>query len=109
MENRNICVDSMKGLAIIGVVLIHINSIEKAYPYLPIVNKFASIGAKGVQIFFMISAFLIFHSLHRLEMKKQNNGISNWYLQKLIRLIPVYYISNILWLILVARGGEFTI
>lgn len=91
-------VDAMKGIAIFGVVLIH----SGADTVLPSVfGKVASIGNRGVQIFFIISMYLAYASF---EKAKQNDITTGKWLWKHFKSIaPAYYAALLLNLIFV--GG----
>lgn len=97
MEKRNDILDSMKGIAIIGVILYH-SGINVSDGLGDTAHAVATYGARGVQVFFIISALLIYKSLaafygkDRPEGKKPN--ILLWYKKKYIRLIPLLWLTN---------------
>lgn len=88
--NKKTWIDGMKGIAICGVVMIHSGG-----AFLPsLLGKIGLIGQNGVQIFFLLSAYLTFESMERsfadgMERKR----IIIWMIKKFIRLIPLYYIA----------------
>lgn len=89
-------IDGMRGIAIIGVILYHFFSrwIPPAnttlfYPYGDKYNFF-SYGQYGVQLFFMISGFVIVKTLETTNSTKQ------FWIKRLIRLWPPLTISSIL-------------
>ena len=90
-NERETLFDSLKGIAMLGVILTHSGAAE-----LPgLLGQISAFGARGVQMFFIISAILTFHSLESLENDKKS--IKNWYFNKFLRLIPLYYISLIFY------------
>ena len=96
MNTRNNWIDGMKGIAIIGVVMIHSGG--------TILGPVGALGQYGVQIFFLISSYLCFVSMdrafkHRMDIRT----VLWWILRKFIRLIPLYYLSIILY---VCWGNE---
>lgn|GEM_PF-1241946 len=96
--NRCGYLDALKGIAIISVILVHAGAGE-----LPgILGQIGSSGARGVQMFFIISAYLSFESAEHFFGDKKDVCIKKalkWYLRKAIRLIPLYYLSIALCLI----------
>lgn len=95
MEKRNIgYIDALKGLAIIGVTMVHTGGSS-----LPgIFGRIGSSGARGVQLFFLISGMLAFSSLANFFPKRDDISFFNiitWYRKKIIRLIPMYYLAII--------------
>ncbi len=89
-KNRDSYLDSLKGIAILGVTLVHTGA-----RILPgILGKIGYAGSHGVQMFFVISAFLSFRSCERWFENPANvhlKTVYGWYLRKLIRLVPLYY------------------
>lgn len=97
MSERLDWADSLKGFAICGVVLIHSGG-----SHLPsIFGQISNAGARGVQLFFIISAFFTFLSLDRYFNNADNSGLTKhtswgWILKKVIRIAPLYYIALII-------------
>lgn len=93
-------IDSFKGIAILAVMLIHysIGGITNEL-FTRVVNS----GAKGVQLFFIISAYLIFWSLDRNEVSGIKQSFQ-WIFRKILKLIPLYYVGIIVHLFLL--GGS---
>ena len=90
--------DSLKGIAIIAVIVTHSGGSD-----LPgILGQIGASGARGVQLFLMVSAFLNFKSAERFFCKPEGVTVKRtveWYLKKLVRLVPLYYIAIVLGLI----------
>lgn len=87
--------DAFKGIAILGILLVH----SGAADFGGVVGEISSAGAKGVQIFFIISSMLIFHSLRKEKSREDGLILKTWYFKRFIRLIPLYYIANIFVLV----------
>ena len=79
--------DSMKGLAILGVIMVHSGCSDMP----GILGKIGGEGGSGVQIFFIISAFLMFSSLDKIRLNGKNTG--RWLAKKLLTLLPLYYLA----------------
>ena len=61
-------------------------------------------GARGVQIFFVISGFLAFKSLKR-HYEQSDNTLLLWYKKKAKRLLPLYYLFLIYVILLQLKEG----
>lgn len=100
MSERLDWADSLKGLAICGVVLVHSGG-----SHLPsMLGQIGSAGARGVQLFFIVSAFFTFLSLDRYFNNVNNSELTKhttmgWLLKKVNRIAPLYYIALIICLI----------
>ena len=89
-ENNKVpWINSLKGVAILGIVSAHCGGSGNKYLDILIGN-----GPLGVQMFFIISAFLTFISM------EQNLGdginiksVGQWWARKFIRLIPMYFLA----------------
>lgn len=105
MNRENLSyVDSLKGWAMLGVILTH----SKAVYFPGILGKMGIAGARGVQMFFLISAYLTAMSLDRTFEKETqwNWRISfKWILKRLIRIVPLYYLMLAVYLIFIAKCG----
>lgn len=95
------CINSLKGIGILGVVLVHCGLGTQE----GIIGSISACGARGVQLLFIINAFLIFHSLEKIELNKQQ--ILAWYKRKFIRLIPLYWFFTILHLLVFGVGERY--
>ena len=96
MEKRIDIFDSLKGIAIMGVILIHSgNNVPRNLDR--IAEAVISNGNKGVQIFFIISAILFYKSF---DSYYSTYGYMNmklagkWYGRRFLRLIPLYWLTN---------------
>lgn len=67
-NDRITWIDSLKGIAILGVIMIHCGGSHLPDP-LGIVGRF---GGAGVELFFVISAFLSYQSLEKVSAKGKN-------------------------------------
>ena len=89
-EKRCGWIDAVKGIAILGVVLVHSMSGME----LPsVLEKISQTGDKGVQIFFIVAAYLAYGSYG----KNLNKGksVAYWWKNRIIRIAPAYYIAII--------------
>lgn len=91
-------INSFKGLAICGIVLIHSGAAN-----LPsVLGKAGAIGNSGVQIFYLISGYLAFLSMDNF-VKKEGEESFKWVRKKILRLLPLFYIALIVGCLI---GGD---
>ena len=69
-------IDALRGYAVLGVILVHT------------VGESAAFGARGVQLFFAVSAFTLMHSWRR-----RDDGASAFFLRRLFRIVPMFWLS----------------
>ncbi len=82
-------IDGLRAIAVVLVILFHINS------------QIFSFGYLGVDIFFVISGFVISQSLYKDYFKNQKISIINFYTRRFKRLYPalmtVIFVTAILY------------
>lgn len=88
-------IDAFKGIAILGILLVHCGAADLG----GFIGELSSAGAKGVQIFLIISSMLICKSLQNEHSKDEGMSLKTWYIKRFIRLIPLYYIANLFVLV----------
>lgn len=87
--------DGIRAYAVLLVCLVHFfqvdeNSLYEANKYIGIfLFKFSQIGLRGVELFFLLSGFLITGIL--LESKKSPNYFTTFYARRFLRIFPLYY------------------
>lgn len=101
LEVDSKCINSLKGIGILGVVLVHCGLGRTE----GILASIAANGARGVQLLFIINAFLIFYSLSKIEFSKA--GLLNWYIRKFVRIIPLYWFFTLLHLLVFGLGERY--
>ncbi|MDF2809091.1 MAG: Acyltransferase family protein [Microvirga sp.] len=92
-EERFDFIDSLRGIAILGVVAVHVGpSIEGLSPPL---ESFAAFTSRGVQLFFMLSAFT-------LTMISVNRPFTMcpFYIRRLFRIAPMFYLAMVGYIVL---------
>ena len=100
-------IDSLKGIAICGVIMIHSGGRE-----LPgFIGKIGASGQYGVQLFFIISAYLAFVSMEKLYIRKSGNvsgkEIAVWWLKKYLKLLPLYVLAILIYIIVEGWGERY--
>lgn len=83
-------IDALRGWAALGVLLVHSQFAAKAPSFLtPLVNA----GARGVQLFFIISAFTMFYTL------SSRGDTASFFARRFFRIAPLFYVVMILSLL----------
>lgn len=91
--------DGLRGLAILLVIPHNINAFDgtKDFEKIPAIVSHA--GWIGVQIFFVLSGFLITSQL--LRDQGATNYFSSFYMRRVLRIFPLYYLALVVGLFLV--------
>jgi len=87
--------DGIRAFAVILVCIVHFFQVDEAGLYLS--NKYlgaflfktSQIGLRGVELFFLLSGFLITGIL--LDSKKSSKYFSTFYSRRFLRIFPLYY------------------
>lgn len=88
-------VDALRGWAILGVLFVH----TELWVTPP--NSMANIvrdGARGVQLFFVASAFTLFLSMSSRK-RTENKPNRNFFIRRFFRIAPLFYLSILFWLL----------
>jgi peptidoglycan/LPS O-acetylase OafA/YrhL len=84
--------DGLRGLAIISVIASHFGRNERWLVYVD--------GTIGVQIFFILSGFLITSLLLKEKVTRRSISLKNFYIRRFLRIIPVAYLYLLVVIIL---------
>jgi peptidoglycan/LPS O-acetylase OafA/YrhL len=92
-------IDFLRGLAICLVILSHVSLyIKDIYP---ILFYFFFSGQFGVQLFFLITGLLF-----SIKYSEGNFDIKSFYIKRLFRIIPLYYIGMLVWILYIFFFGN---
>lgn len=103
MQRKNY-LDAVRAFAALLVVVVHTgiffppSSIAVAFP--------ASAGMLGVQLFFVLSAFLIFESLDRIESK--GGTLGEFFTHRFLRVAPLYYTAIVVFACIGRGAAPYT-
>ncbi len=89
-------IDALRGLAILMVIAAHTFQYSTSFSD-DIFNKIVSHGARGVQLFFIVSAFTLFLSFNYRKVKETKVNIK-FFIRRLFRIAPMYYLGIIYFL-----------
>src|SRR5688572_17524714 len=84
--------DGLRGIAIIFVMALHIFNRANEFTHHPVlyfISDLTIIGWIGVDIFFVLSGFLITSIL--LNAREKEHYFKNFYIRRTLRIIPLYY------------------
>jgi len=102
--NKLLYVDTMRGWAILMVIVCHQ---ALAFTHLhPVVKLLASYGQTGVFLFFLASAFTLCNS--HMERRGEENSTRNFFIRRLFRIAPLYYLGIILFFSLQSLFPQLT-
>jgi len=87
--------DGVRGLAILLVLLVHITEIVRDLP----IARYLSFGWIGVDLFFVLSGFLITRIL--LDTQSDAGYFRRFYIRRGLRIWPLYYVFLVCMLLLV--------
>ena len=87
---KRVDIQALRGLAILAVLINH----------LPLPRQLLESGFRGVDMFFVISGFVITNSLIRQSSNGQKISPSNFLLQRVRRLYPAFFIVMIASLVI---------
>lgn len=109
-------IDGVRAISILLVMVYHIFLVyEKSNPNETIASMLGQLGYgwswvingdKGVDVFFVMSGFLITGILLRTYAKLGHLNLKNFYLRRYLRLTPVYYFMLVVYFLLGAPNSE---
>jgi peptidoglycan/LPS O-acetylase OafA/YrhL len=96
-----LALDGIRGLAILAVTLYRLckELDPEAQPVLATIRRFAPVGERGVDLFFVLSGFLITGIL--LRTKSQPHYFRNFMMRRVLRIFPLYFLSLVVGLLVV--------
>ncbi len=100
-DRHCLALDGVRGLAILAVTLYRLcKELEPtSHPMIAAIRRIAPIGERGVDLFFVLSGFLITGIL--LRSKGRPNYFRNFVVRRALRIFPLYFLSLVvgLWII----------
>jgi peptidoglycan/LPS O-acetylase OafA/YrhL len=90
-------VDVLRGIAVLGVIAVHTCQYGSFQIVQKSVNNLIGNGARGVQLFYLVSAFTLFLSMKNRK-ENEYQPIRNFYFRRFFRIAPMYYLGIIYYL-----------
>ncbi len=84
-------IDALRGYAILLVIMVHVSHTESLNLSESLKLFFAQ-GARGVQLFFLVSAFTLFLSFNN-RFNNEKRPIRNFFLRRFFRIAPMFYLA----------------
>lgn len=94
MKKRIVIIDFLKCFSILSIFLAHAAMSVTELP--PSTTSIAGLGARGVQLFFILSGWTSYYAYHSITVKE----IPAFYQKKFFSLAPGFYIMIMVWLFL---------
>ncbi len=108
MESRKIYFPGLNGLRFWAAFLVILHHVEqfKLWQKMPNLFRntfFEAIGHQGVSLFFVLSGFLITYLLLAEYEKTHHIAIKNFYIRRILRIWPLYYLIMIIGFFILPR------
>lgn len=97
-------VDALRGLALLGVVLVHTG--QRVTELSPRTAAVTGYGAFGVHLFFVVSAFTLFLSLKQRS-RSEARPTLNYFLRRLFRIAPMFWLAVVFYLVWKGTGSQY--
>lgn len=97
LPNQVVGLQALRGIAVLLVVVSHLRSVVSTDPYftkvtpLPWINQALSRGFLGVDLFFVLSGFLITSLLFREAENSIKQKLKSFYYRRVLRILPALY------------------
>ena len=94
------CLDGWRGIAIIFVLIYHtLGQYPDSELYLKTHDFLGPLGRRGVQIFFVLSGYLIIGNIYREIKTTKAFSIYNFFIKRVYRILPPFYFYLLICLI----------
>ncbi len=109
-QNTIAVLDGVRGIAVLMVIVFHINRITGddlwSRTTYPLASSISTAGGTGVTLFFVLSGFLLFMPFAKALLFKTSWPLARvFYLRRVLRILPGYYVS--LFLIILFAHPEY--
>jgi peptidoglycan/LPS O-acetylase OafA/YrhL len=98
-------IDALRGLAILGVLMVHTNQYGTTIAN-QIIAKIIVGGASGVQLFYLTSAFTLMLSFNNRG-KTEKSPIQNFFIRRFFRIAPMYYLGILYYIFQDGLGPRY--
>lgn len=93
MMKKNLCnIQALRGVAVLAVMLFHLQGIERKYSADHLLPDIFQLGAAGVDIFFLISGFIMMTVTSSLQ--PGDRTVRHFLTMRIIRIYPLYWLVS---------------
>jgi peptidoglycan/LPS O-acetylase OafA/YrhL len=98
-------IDALRGIAVLGTLMVHCSIYEKGINnFGDFFKDFASFGAFGVQLFFLLSGLTLFLSSKDNRQNEKHQTL-NFYVRRFFRIAPLFYFAILIYIITYFYGA----
>src|ERR1700750_1903647 len=91
--------DSLRGIAVLNVLLVHsVYWSDKRQLHPHAIAEALYAGQRGVQLFFLVSAFTLFLSFEKR--RRELRPTLNFFIRRIFRITPMFWLATILAMLL---------
>jgi peptidoglycan/LPS O-acetylase OafA/YrhL len=88
----------LRAMAILAVLSVHVNMLTASgQNFNRYIQSAINNGARGVQLFYLLSAFTLFLSFNRRS-KTEKTPVINYFIRRFFRIAPLYYVAILYYL-----------
>ena len=98
-------IDALRGVAIIMVIIVHTSQYGKSL-YNSTIGLVLGQGARGVQLFYMASAFTLLLS-YNYRKGKEKQATRNFFIRRFFRIAPMYYLGIVYYIFQNGLGPRY--
>jgi peptidoglycan/LPS O-acetylase OafA/YrhL len=93
-------IDGLRGIAVLMVLAVHtsqrVGNVSLEAFQFPLIGEFLNAGARGVELFFLLSAFTLFRS-SKVKYTEEVNPRRNFYIRRAFRILPLWWLAVTLY------------
>ncbi|GAA3920265.1 acyltransferase [Hymenobacter algoricola] len=90
-------IDALRGIAVLAVLLVHCALVGVNTPTHPVFAAVVQQGARGVQLFYVLSALTLYLSMRNRTTQEQRPTL-NFFLRRFFRIAPLFYCAMLYFL-----------
>jgi len=105
-HGRDHGLDTLRSLAILSVILFHVNAYHGEGTLPDLLVPVARLGWMGVDLFFVLSGYLIGSQLFRPYLAGEHPGPWSFYRNRLFRVLPAYFVVLALYYVFPAWSED---
>ena len=98
LGRKLISVQALRGIAVLLVLFFHLTEVRRHYFGMPFSSNFSSFGNAGVDLFFVISGFVVVGVARRIEGTGARGALEFMY-DRAARIYPIYWIYSLVLII----------